>query len=219
MKRTERLFAIAEVLRGRRTGITAQELAERFEVTVRTIYRDLDSLRMANLPLHAEQGRGGGYALSRHYNLPPVNFTAREALVLLTAGELLIRHRWIPLTETLQAGLDKVRAALPGSSQRELERLQASLSFVGVPALPVDDAVRQVVERAWLEQRPLRIVYDGAKGETTRRVAIRVVVMERTKTLLNCDDLDKGEARQFLLHRIRSAELVATGSAPRGSAG
>ena len=45
MRRRERLFALTEYLRGRRTGVTAQELAERFSVTIRTIYRDLDSLR------------------------------------------------------------------------------------------------------------------------------------------------------------------------------
>src|SRR6478735_3559063 len=65
MQRTERLFALAEYLRGRRTGVTAEALAERFGVTVRTIYRDLDALREAALPLSAERGRGGGYALDR----------------------------------------------------------------------------------------------------------------------------------------------------------
>ena len=57
----ERLFALAEYLRGRRTGVTAEQLAERFGVTVRTMYRDLDALRAADMPLGAERGRGGGY--------------------------------------------------------------------------------------------------------------------------------------------------------------
>src|SRR5262249_34375836 len=83
MRRTERLFAMAEYLRGRRTGVTAEALAERFGVTVRTVYRDLDSLRDASLPLLAERGRGGGYALDKAYSLPPVNFTSREAAVLV----------------------------------------------------------------------------------------------------------------------------------------
>lgn len=60
MRRTERLFALAEHLRGRRTGVTADTLAERFSVTVRTVYRDLDTLRAASLPVSAERGRGGG---------------------------------------------------------------------------------------------------------------------------------------------------------------
>src|SRR5881394_3768291 len=86
MQRTERLFALAEYLRGRRTGVTAEALAERFGVTVRTIYRDLDALRAAALPLAAERGRGGGYALDRSYSLPPVNFTARQAALLVALG-------------------------------------------------------------------------------------------------------------------------------------
>src|SRR3954451_21569821 len=86
MSRTERLFALAEYLRGRRTGVTAETLAERFGVTVRTIYRDLDALRAASLPIGAERGRGGGYALDRNYTLPPVNFTAREAALVIALG-------------------------------------------------------------------------------------------------------------------------------------
>ena len=53
MNKTERLFALAEHLRARRTGVTAEQLAERFGVTIRTIYRDLDALRAAHLPLGA----------------------------------------------------------------------------------------------------------------------------------------------------------------------
>ena len=87
MRRAARLFAIAEHLRSRRTGTTAEALAERFGVTVRTIYRDLDSLRDAELPLRAERGRGGGYALDRAYTLPPVNFNPREAALLVAVAD------------------------------------------------------------------------------------------------------------------------------------
>src|SRR6185312_9131175 len=86
MKRQARLLALVEYLRGRRTGVTAETLAERFGTTVRTIYRDLETLKDASLPLVVERGRGGGYALDKSYTLPPVNFTAREAAVLMTVG-------------------------------------------------------------------------------------------------------------------------------------
>src|SRR5512143_1909602 len=108
MQRTERLFALAEHLRGRRTGVTAEALAERFGVTVRTIYRDLDALRDASMPLVAERGRGGGYALDRSYSLPPVNFTAREAALLITLGRWATELRLLPFTDTLASALDKV---------------------------------------------------------------------------------------------------------------
>ncbi|MFN3202507.1 MAG: helix-turn-helix transcriptional regulator [Bradymonadia bacterium] len=208
MKRTERLFAIAEYLRGRRTGTTAEALAERFGVSLRTIYRDLDSLRSADLPVVGERGRGGGLALDRSYSLPPVNFTAREAALLVASGEWLLKARVIPFTQTLSRGLDKVRGALPPALQGELRRLQHALAFTGVPALASPETVRAALEAAWFEGHPLRIHYNGARGYTWRRVKIRQIVMTRSEVLLNCDDLDLEAPRQFMLHKIVEAEVL-----------
>lgn len=209
MRRTERLFAVAEYLRGRRTGTTAEALAERFGVTVRTIYRDLDALRAAELPLSAERGRGGGYALERSYSLPPVNFTAREAALLVALGEHARDMRLLPFTDTLGAALDKVRGALSTSHQRELLERLRELTFLGVPALPSAKAVRAAVERAWFEQQPLRITYvDRNLVETTREVRIRGVVLDRHETRLDALDLASGERRHFRLDRITRAEAL-----------
>jgi predicted DNA-binding transcriptional regulator YafY len=212
VRRKSRLFAIAEYLRGRRTGVTAQELAERFDVGIRTIYRDLDSLRDASLPLNADRGRGGGYALDRAYTLPPINFSPREAAILVALGRFVTEMRLLPFAETLGTALDKVRGALSQSAQRELLEHTASLQFIGVPAPAVSPEIRRAVETAWFEQRPLRIRYRAPDGITTtsRLVKIRSAVLERASTLLNCDDLDKGEPRQFRLDRIETAQLVAS---------
>jgi predicted DNA-binding transcriptional regulator YafY len=209
MHRTERLFALAEYLRARRTGVTAEALAERFNVTVRTMYRDLDALRAASLPLSAERGRGGGYALDRSYSLPPVNFTPREAALLCALGRFASDMRLIPFTETLGSALDKVRAALSTSAQRELLERLRELAFLGVPALPASKQVREALERAWFEQQPLRITYvDGNKLETTREVRVQGVIMDRHETRLDALDLAKGERRQFRLDRIARAEVL-----------
>ena len=210
MRRTERLFALAEYLRGRRTGVTAEALAERFEVTIRTIYRDLDTLRAAALPLSAERGRGGGYALDRSYTLPPVNFTAREAALLVALGTFAVETRLLPFEETLQRALDKVRSALSTSAQRELVGRLQELAFVGIPAQPIAKAVRLAVERAWFEQQPLRITYRDSSGiPTTRDVRVEQVVMERRETRINAFDLAKNESRTFRLDRIEKAEVIA----------
>ncbi len=209
MRRTQRLFALTEYLRGRRTGVTAETLAERFGVTVRTIYRDLDALRDAALPVGAERGRGGGYALDKSYSLPPVNFTAREAALLVAVGRHAIDMRLLPFTNTLEAALDKVRAALTASAQRELLTRLDELSFLGVPGLPSDTAVRAAVERAWFEQQPLRITYvDGDFLETERTIRIRTVVMQRHETRLDAEVLDTGERRHFRLDRITRAKVM-----------
>ena len=202
MKRTERLFALAEYLRGRRTGVTAETLAERFEVTVRTIYRDLDTLRAASMPLAP--------ALDRSYSLPPVNFTAREAALLVALGRFAIDMRLLPFVDTLETGLDKVRAALSTSAQRELLSRLSELSFQGVPALPSKKAVRKAFERAWFEQQPLRITYvDGNFIETTRTVRIDSVAMDRHETRVHATDLSTGEQRPFRLDRIEKAEVIS----------
>ena len=209
MLRTERLFALAEYLRGRRTGVTAEALAERFEVTIRTIYRDLDTLRAAALPLSAERGRGGGYALDRSYTLPPVNFTAREAALLVALGRFAIDMRLLPFTETLDAALDKVRAALSTSAQRELLARLEELTFLGVPSRPIKKPVRAAVERAWFEQQPLRITYvDGNHIQTTRVVKLAGVILERQETRLDAVDVATGERRHFRLDRIAHAEVM-----------
>lgn len=208
MNRQARLFAITEFLRARKTGVTAALLAERFGVTLRTIYRDLDLLRSADLPLHAEQGRGGGYALDRHYALPPINLSAREAAVLIAICTHAVQMRLVPFAESLQLSLDKIRGALSASTQRELLQLLGELKFTGVPAAPSDPKVRKAVEEAWFGQRSLRLNYRSANGElSARQVRIQSIVMERSLTLLNCADAATGEKRQYRLDRVEAAAV------------
>lgn len=215
MQRTERLFALAEYLRGRRTGVTAEQLAERFGVTVRTMYRDLDALRAADMPLGAERGRGGGYALDKSYSLPPVNFTAREAALLIALGRFAIDMRLLPFAETLERGLDKVRAALSTSAQRELLARLSELSFHGVPSLPSKKEVREALERAFFERRTLRIIYvDQNFIQTTRVIRVESVAMDRHETRIHAHDLESGERRPFRLDRIEKAELLRDDEAP-----
>lgn len=205
MKRQARLFAITEFLRGRKTGVTAAMLAERFGVTLRTIYRDLDLLRDADLPLHAEQGRGGGYALDRHYTLPPINLSAREAAVMIAICTHAIQMRLVPFGQSLEQSLDKIRGALSASTQRELLTLLGELKFTGVPAAPSDPAVRKAIEDAWFGQTPLDLRYRGSDGVSERRVRVNSIVMERSLTLLNCTDVNTQEKRQYRIDRIERA--------------
>jgi len=210
MRKKSRLFAIAEALRARRTGVTAQQLADRFGVTLRTIYRDLEALQDAGMPIRADRGRGGGYALDKSYQLPPVNFTAREAALLVALARLAVEQRLVPFDVAIERAADKVRAALTTSAQRELLTLVGELQFVGVPAMPVPASVRAAVETAWFEARSLKIAY-AKTGERVepRVVRIRNLVFDRQTTLLNCVDLETNQDRQFRLDRVRSAQLVS----------
>ncbi len=209
LKRTERLFAIAEALRARRTGVTAEQLADEFGVSVRTMYRDLDSLRDAALPLAAERGRGGGFALDRSYSLPPVNFTVREAVLLMVLGRMASELRLFPFTRTLGRALDKVRAALPTAEQRKLEAQRHRLSFTGVPGHQSVAEVRALLEDAFFEDQIIEVTYarpDHSRG--VRKIKVESLVLERAETLINVRDQDTGEGRQLKLHRIERARRV-----------
>lgn len=209
MRKKSRLFALAEALRARRTGVTAQELADRFGVTLRTIYRDLEALQDAGMPIKADRGRGGGYALDKTYQLPPVNFTAREAALLVALARLATEQRLIPFPAAIERAVDKVKSALSTSAQRELLQLVGELQLVGVPARPVPVTIQTAVETAWFESRALRIVYAKASGHTSpRMVRIRNLVFDRSETLLNCIDLETGNDRQFRLDRIQHAQVM-----------
>ena len=209
MRKKSRMFAIAEALRARRTGITASQLAERFGVTLRTIYRDIEALQDAGMPIRADRGRGGGYALDKNYQLPPVNFTAREAALLVALSRLAIEQRLMPFPRAIEKAADKVRAALTTSAQRELLGLVSELQLLGVPALPIPSAVRDAIETAWFESRALRIVYAKSSWQMSpRMVRIRNLVFDRSITLLNCIDLETGQDRQFRLDRIKQATVM-----------
>jgi predicted DNA-binding transcriptional regulator YafY len=209
MQRKSRLFALAEYLRGRRTGVTAEQLAERFGVTVRTIYRDLDALRDASLPLQAERGPGGGYALDRAYTLPPVNFTPREAAVLVVLDRFATETRLVPFVDTLESALSKVRGALTAGQQREALAHAEKLHFAAVPALPTRPAIRRAIEVAWFEQRNVRVKYhnrDGAREELSARITR--VLMERTMTVIECEEVETRATRGVRLDRIDSVEFL-----------
>jgi len=209
MRKKSRMFAIAEALRARRTGVTAQQLADRFGVTLRTIYRDLDALQDAGMPIKADRGRGGGYALDKSYQLPPVNFTAREAALLVALARLATEQRLIPFPNAIERAADKVKSALSTSAQRELLGLIGELQLVGVPALPVPAPVRDAIETAWFESRPLRIVYAKSAWQLSpRMVRIRNLVFDRSITLLNGIDLETGNDRQFRLDKIQQATVM-----------
>lgn len=161
------------------------------------------------MPIKADRGRGGGYALDKNYQLPPVNFTAREAALLVAMSRFVIEQRLIPFPQTIAGAIDKVRSALSTSAQRELLTLVGQLQLVGVPALPVAPAVRDAIETAWFENRALRIVYaKSAYQSSPRLVKIRNLVFDRQVTLLNVVDLETDQDRQFRVDKIRSATLL-----------
>lgn len=120
MNRINRLSAILIQLQSRRT-VRAQDIAERFQISLRTVYRDIRSLEEAGVPIVGEAGIG--YALAEGYRLPPVMFTREEAMAFITAEKLVVGLTDAANGKFYSSALYKVRAVLKTAEKDYLEHL------------------------------------------------------------------------------------------------
>lgn len=119
-KRLSRLTAILTQLQTKRL-ITSTFLAEKFNVSVRTIYRDIRALEQSGVPIVTEEGKG--YSLLEGYRLPPVSFTENEANALITAEKIIVRNKDASLVKEYTAAIEKIKAVLRHSTKDNVELL------------------------------------------------------------------------------------------------
>jgi predicted DNA-binding transcriptional regulator YafY len=204
MNRTDRMYALVEELRaaGRR-GRTARQLAAQFEVSVRTVERDLSALGQAGVPLATKQGRAGGYTLDRSMSLPPLNFTPREAAAVAVA---LSRGEHVLFTRDARSALQKIVAAMP---ERALQEARATAEKVRLLVLATPDPDAEVAETVWRAVRDndvLRIRYIDVGGiETERDVEPQHVVVGPNGSYLTGWCHLRGDDRVFRMDRITRA--------------
>ncbi|MEU7002896.1 YafY family protein [Nonomuraea sp. NPDC046570] len=173
MNRTDRLYALVEDLRAISPRCrSARELAKRFDVSVRTIERDISALQQSGVPIYAEPGRRGGYAIDKKASLPPLNFTPAEAVAIAVA---LSRAGDQPFARQARSALHKLVAAMPGT-EGDLARELARRVQLVTPAEPDPDiqplgpaGISRTIEDALLRRRVLRLDYADRKGALTSR--------------------------------------------------
>ncbi|MGW4156933.1 helix-turn-helix transcriptional regulator [Micromonospora chersina] len=164
MNRTDRLYALVEELRAvSPRPRSARWLAGRFEVSTRTIERDITALQGAGVPIWAEPGRTGGYVVDRARTLPPVNLTPGEAVAMAVA---LHRLGGTPFAPAAGAALRKLVAVMPPADAAEAHRLAARVHLIGGgPATPVPAAVADAVSA----RHVLRLRYADRGGAVSAR--------------------------------------------------
>jgi predicted DNA-binding transcriptional regulator YafY len=206
VNRTDRLYALVEELRAMAPRPrTARQLADRFEVSVRTIERDLSSLMQAGVPLYATPGPGGGYAIDPAHTLPPVNFTSDEAAALAIA---LARPGRSPLAEALRSAMQKVLAAMPATEAEAAERLA---SRVHLMAHESDDSPRaaRTIEEAVVASRVVVIEYKDNEGAVTHRAVEPIALVGASDAwylMAHCRLRD--DVRFFRVDRVTSAQVT-----------
>ncbi len=133
MNKLDRSMGILLLLRGGRV-VSAADLAARFEVSLRTVYRDIESLSLLGVPVLAEMGRTGGFRLREGYFLPPVTLGQEEATSLLLGLILMRRLRVMPFPKEAEFAERKLLAALPQDIRETMERASRFIGFERVPA-------------------------------------------------------------------------------------
>src|SRR5881296_996029 len=123
MTRLDRLLAILLYLQTRRVT-RAEDIAAKFNITVRTAYRDLSTLGEAGVPLVAQGGIG--YSILKGFHLPPVTFTPDEAAALAIGGVLVQQFAGSAYTEHMSSALLKIRSILPPQLRDHMDILEQS---------------------------------------------------------------------------------------------
>lgn len=133
MNRIDRVTAILIQLQSRKV-VKAQDIAERFEISLRTVYRDVATLQEAGVPIVGEAGIG--YSIMDGYRLPPVMFTQEEAMAFLTAEKLVEKLTDATIKESYLSAMYKVKAVLRSSEKEYLENINEHIEVIGNPYLP-----------------------------------------------------------------------------------
>jgi predicted DNA-binding transcriptional regulator YafY len=176
VNRTDRLYAIAEELRGAgRDGRTSAWLAARFEVTTRTIKRDVTALQDAGMPIYGIGGHGGGYRLEATATLPPVAFTAGEAIAIAAA---LALDANAPFVADGRSALTKVLGAMGPAGRDDARALAAKVWTRNPPG--GGGRARSVVEEALRRQVVVVLTYRDRSGATTRQRPVEPQIFANT---------------------------------------
>jgi predicted DNA-binding transcriptional regulator YafY len=165
MNRTDRLLAIVIELQAHRSR-RAEDLAATFEVSKRTIYRDVLALCEAGVPVISTPGQG--YTLDEGYFLPPLSFDANEALLLLLGAEVMTRSFDAEYRRVAESAARKIAGALPERVRSEAMTLQQSMRFIEIGA-PRDHELLRVVRRAIVQQRTVQFGYRGRQDAAAQR--------------------------------------------------
>lgn len=164
MRRADRLFQIVQYLRGGRL-VTARRLAERLEVSERTIYRDIADLQSTGVPIDGEAGVG--YILREGFDLPPLMFT-RDEIVALVAGARLVRA-WggASMARAAEEALIKIESVVPADDRQRLRRTEIHAISMNITADEREMIDR--VQKAADLNTVLSIRYRDAEGTESER--------------------------------------------------
>jgi predicted DNA-binding transcriptional regulator YafY len=205
MSRAQRLLELIQVLRGHRRPVSGAALAEATGVSLRTLYRDIETLKAQGA--HIDGEAGVGYVLRPGFMLPPLMFSEDEIEAIVLGSRWVADRTDAPLGAAARAALAKIAAVLPPDLR---DSLDASSLLIGPGApLAAGEAELPLIRRAIRTERKLDIAYDDAKGGTTRRTIwpFALGFFDRARVVVAWCELRAGY-RHFRTDRIGTLRLI-----------
>lgn len=216
MDSSERLLRLLGLLQGR-IDWKAEELADRLEVTPRTIRRDITRLRALGYPVEAVAGPGGGYRLGAGGKLPPLLLDDEEALAVALGLRVSATAAVDGLEDASLSAMTKLENVLPPRLRSRLEDVsEATTSTLRPARSPVDQGTLALMAAAIRRRERARFHYEDNQGRRTERHAepTRLVHAGR-RWYLVAYDLDREDWRTFRLDRVTGAATTGMRSASR----
>jgi len=204
--RLARLAAIITQLQSKRI-VTARDIANKHNVSIRTVYRDIRTLEQSGIPIITEEGKG--YSIMEGYKLPPVMFTEEEAMALITAEQLIQKNKDQSLSENYESAITKIKSVLRHSQKTKTEFLSSRLQIRTNPAkektsqyliqLQTTIANFQVIELDYLSLN---------NNRTQRKIEPFALYTTKENWVLIAFCLDKKDFRAFRLDCIQSLKIT-----------
>lgn len=164
--RLSRLTAIITQLQSKKI-VTASYLAEKHNVSVRTIYRDIRTLEKSGIPIITEEGKG--YSLMEGYQLPPVLFTEDEANALITAEQLVLKSKDQSFSENYSNAITKIKSVLKYSQKGKADLLGDRIYFGGNNSYQKSSSYLMEIQSAITNYQLLDIEYCSSENKVTKR--------------------------------------------------
>jgi predicted DNA-binding transcriptional regulator YafY len=206
--RLSRLTSILTQLQSKKL-VTAPELANKYGVSVRTIYRDIRSLEASGVPICTEEGRG--YSIIEGYTLPPVSFTEKEANALITGFSLISRNKDSSLVESYENAIIKVKSVLRNNEKDKAQLLSERVVFVKNLSSTTTSNILSSVQLAITALTVVEIKYRSLykNEESLRMIEPQALYHTQDNWILIAWCQLRNDFREFRLDRVLTIKLLS----------
>ncbi len=205
--RLSRLTSIITQLQSNRL-LVARDVAKRFDISIRTVYRDIETLKNSGIPIYTIEGKG--YSLVEGYRLPPVMFTEQEANALITAAELISKNKDKSLIENHCNAIAKIKAVMKYSNKDKTTLLSERIAFFSNFKRETTSDNLSLIQTAITNQNLLKITYQSiSKAEITERlIEPYAIYHSRENWILISFCRLRNDFREFRLDMIKTIVLL-----------